>query len=101
MKKFMSFMIVALYATLMPVVSAYAQVTANGFLGHLEGDLKGVNGTVKTVVQIVIGLIGTIYVAINLIKYFRGQGDSQNSLLRVVIGIVVALIILGMIQYLG
>jgi len=99
MKKYFNRLIVSALAFLAPVLMQ-AQ-TAKSFVDQINTEVSGLREGVVTLVRVAVGIIGTIYVAINLIKYFRGQGDSQNSLIRVVVGLVMSVILIavaGLIQ---
>lgn len=93
MKKYFNRLIVSALAFLAPVLMQ-AQ-TAQSFITEINSQVSGVREGIVTLVRYAIGIIGTIYVAINLIKYFRGQGDSQNSLIRVVVGLVMSVILIA------
>lgn len=93
MKKYFNRLIVSALVFLAPVLMQ-AQ-TAQSFITEINSQVSGVREGIVTLVRYAIGIIGTIYVAINLIKYFRGQGDSQNSLIRVVVGLVMSVILIA------
>lgn len=93
MKKYFNRLIVSALAFLAPVWMQ-AQ-TAQSFITQINEEVSGLREGIVTLVRVAVGIIGTIYVAINLIKYFRGQGDSQNSLIRVVVGLVMSVILIA------
>ena len=93
MKKYFNRFIVSALAFLAPVWMQ-AQ-TAQSFITEINNEVSGLRDGIVTLVRVAVGIIGTIYVAINLIKYFRGQGDSQNSLIRVVVGLVMSVILIA------
>lgn len=95
MKKYFNRLIVSALAFLAPVLMQAQAGTAKEFVGRINTEVSGLREGVVTLVRIAVGLIGTIYVAINLVKYFRGQGDSQNSLIRVVVGLVMSVILIA------
>lgn len=99
MKNFINRLFLSALVFLMPAL-AFAQ-SASDFIGKINTEVSNARAGIVLLVRISIGIIGTVYVAINLIKYFRGQGDSQNSLIRVVVGLVLSVILIavaGMIQ---
>jgi len=93
MKKYFNRLIVSALAFLAPVLMQ-AQ-SAQSFISEINSEVSGLRDGVVTLVRVAVGIIGTIYVAINLVKYFRGQGDSQNSLIRVVVGLVMSVILIA------
>lgn len=93
MKNYFNRLIVSALAFLVPVWMQ-AQ-TAQSFITQINSEVSGLREGIVTLVRVAVGIIGTIYVAINLIKYFRGQGDSQNSLIRVVVGLVMSVILIA------
>lgn len=93
MKNYFNRLIVSALAILAPVWMQ-AQ-TAQSFITEINNEVSGLREGIVTLVRVAVGIIGTIYVAINLIKYFRGQGDSQNSLIRVVVGLVMSVILIA------
>lgn len=93
MKNYFNRLIVSALAILVPVWMQ-AQ-TAQSFITQINSEVSGLREGIVTLVRVAVGIIGTIYVAINLIKYFRGQGDSQNSLIRVVVGLVMSVILIA------
>lgn len=95
MKKYFNRLIVSALAFLAPVVAFAQSGSASSFIGQINAEVSGLRAGVVTLVRVAVGIIGTIYVAINLVKYFRGQGDSQNSLIRVVVGLVMSVILIA------
>lgn len=93
MKKYFNRLLVSALAFLVPVLMQ-AQ-SAQSFISEINSEVSGLRDGVVTLVRVAVGIIGTIYVAINLVKYFRGQGDSQNSLIRVVVGLVMSVILIA------
>ena len=91
MKKFVLYFL-ACMACMFVCSLGYAQSAAS-FIQSITGEVNQIS--VASIVRVVIGIIAAIYVGINLVKYFRAQGDSQNALLRVVIGVVIALILMA------
>lgn len=95
MKKYFNRLIVSALFFLAPVLMQAQAGTARDFVNQINNEVSGLRDGVVTLVRVAVGIIGTIYVAINLIKYFRGQGDSQNSLIRVVVGLVMSVILIA------
>lgn len=93
MKKYFNRLVMSVLVFLVPVWMQ-AQ-TAQSFITEINKEVSGLRDGVVTLVRVAVGIIGTIYVAINLVKYFRGQGDSQNSLIRVVVGLVMSVILIA------
>ena len=101
MKNFVNRLFLSALVFLAPVIAFAQSGSASSFIGQINAEVTGLRSGIVTLVRVAVGIIGTVYVAINLIKYFRGQGDSQNSLIRVVVGLVMSVILIavaGLIQ---
>lgn len=85
----------AVASALLPVF-CFASGEAGTFLSGMNQELEGVRTNVRTVVMVVIGVIALVFAAINLVKYLRGDGQSQNALIRVVVGVAMALVVVAM-----
>ena len=85
-------------------ISTHAQgsgthVSAEGILTGAESTLKGLSGLVINVVSVIMALIGVFMLAVNLYKYFKGDPTSNDALMKVGGGLLVAVIILQVINY--
>ena len=101
MKNVFNRLVMSVLVFLVPVIVFAQTGSASSFIGQINAEVSGLRSGIVTLVRVAVGIIGTVYVAINLIKYFRGQGDSQNSLIRVVVGLVLSVILIavaGLIQ---
>ena len=89
-----------IFASLAVAMLPYLAVAQDAarFLNGVQSEMNGITQPVKTVSMIFIGVLGTIYTAINVAKYFGDQGGDSRSLLRVVIGIVVSLVLIAAIS---
>lgn len=86
-----------------PVVS-FAQAGSSGgsassFVSHIGSEISGMEESVKIAVLAVIGMIALVYAAINLVKYLRGDGQSQNAIIRVVVGVAMALVVVALAAF--
>lgn len=95
MKNFISKFFSSVFALFVPAF-AFAGGEAGTFISGLNSEVSGVTTPLRTVVLLVIGAIALVYAAINLVKYLRGDGQSQNALIRVVVGVAMALIVVAL-----
>lgn len=94
----------ALPAALLPLPSSAqggsgTRVSAEGILQGAEDTLQGLAGLVINVVSVIMALIGIFMLAVNLYKYFKGDPSSNDALMKVGGGLLVAVIILQVINY--
>ena len=75
------------------------RVSAEGILQGAEDTLQGLAGLVINVVSVIMALIGVFMLAVNLYKYFKGDPSSNDALMKVGGGLLVAVIILQVINY--
>lgn len=75
------------------------RVSAEGILQGAEDTLQGLAGLVINVVSVIMALIGIFMLAVNLYKYFKGDPSSNDALMKVGGGLLVAVIILQVINY--
>ena len=76
-------------------VVSHAQVTFGRFMDSVKDEITGgAQQTVNTVTAI-IGIVAVIYVGINLPKYLKGHGDSDNALLKVAVGVIIACVLVA------
>ena len=71
-------------------VIAFAQtdVTTSTIFTSLANELKVVNSILRPILT-VIGIVTCVYVAINLVKYFKGGRESRQELIKVGVGLVI------------
>jgi hypothetical protein len=91
-------------AAILPVITfaqggSNTRVSAEGILQGAEDTLQGLAGLVINVVSVIMGLIGVFMLAVNLFKYFKGDPSSNDALMKVGGGLLVAVIILQVINY--
>lgn len=78
---------------------AFAQAgTADQILSQTHSTLMGLSTLVVNVVSIVMGLVGVAMLAVNLAKYFKGDPSSNDALMKVGGGLLIAVIILQVIR---
>lgn len=97
-KNVFSRMAVAAAALLVPAIAFAQNPTASGMLSNVEGELKGLGGTMINVISVIIGLIGIAMIAINLSKYMKGDPSSNDSLIKVGVGLLIAVVLLQVIR---
>lgn len=91
LQKFFAFVATSLVPTF-----CFATGEAKNFVSGMSTEISGMGSTVKTVVLTVIGIVALVYAGINLVKYLRGDGQSQNALIRVVVGVAMALVVVAL-----
>ncbi len=74
-------------------------VSAEGILQGAEDTLQSLSGLVINVVSVIMALVGVFMLAVNLYKYFKGDPTSNDALMKVGGGLLVAVIILQVINY--
>lgn len=80
-------------------VAAFAQETGtSAIFSSMQNELTTAKTSIKPILNIVIGLVSAIYVVINLAKYFKGDRESSSELIKVAVGVVVAVILLAIIN---
>ena len=97
MKNKMRFFVVAVLL-LVPAL-AFAQYTsADQILSTTESTLKTLSNTIINVISIVMGLAGIGMLAVNLVKYLRGEQGSNDALTKVGAGLLIAVVLLQIIK---
>ncbi len=75
------------------------RVSAETILQGADDTLTNISGLVINVVSVIMALIGVGMLAVNLYKYFKGDPSSNDALMKVGGGLLVAVIILQVINY--
>lgn len=83
---------------LAPAVAFADASQADQILIETHGTLLGLSGVIVNVVSIVMGLIGVAMLAVNLVKYFKGDPSSNDALIKVGGGLLIAVVILQIIK---
>lgn len=97
-KKFIAHFAVAALSMLVPVMS-YAQASqADQILNQTHSTLLSLSGLIINVISILMGLIGAAMLAVNLVKYFKGDPSSNDALIKVGGGLLIAVVILQIIN---
>ena len=71
---------------------------ANSFMETARSSLTRSADPFVNLVLVVIGLVGVVFVVINAVKYFKEDRESETSLFRVGIGIILSVIIIFVIK---
>lgn len=79
-------------------VLASAQADANSLLTTAKTTLSGLVNTVVVIVEIIMGLIGAVMLAVNLAKYFKEDGHANDALMKIGGGLLIAVIILQVLR---
>lgn len=83
---------------LVPAVMFGQASTADQVLTETHSTLLSLSGLIVNVISIVMGLIGAAMLGVNLAKYFKGDPSSNDALMKVGGGILIAVIILQIIR---
>lgn len=80
--------------------SASAQVIdAKTAIDQTQTQLRAITTSLITVVQIVMGIVAVVFIAINLVKYFKSPShETNNDLMKIAIGIIIALILITVVK---
>lgn len=71
---------------------------ANAMIGQANQTLSTLGSNIVSLVTLIMGLVGIVFVAVNLVKYFKEQGQSDNSLLKVGGGLLIGAILITVIK---
>lgn len=72
--------------------------TADQILEQTHSTIYGLAGRVINIVSLVMGLTGAVMLGVNLYKYFKGDPSSNDALMKVGGGILIAVILLQVIR---
>lgn len=82
---------------LLAAFSAVAQ-DASTFITTAHTEVKSISALVVNIVCIIMGIIGVVMLATNLAKYFKGDPSSNDALMKIGGGMLIAIIILQVIR---
>ena len=89
----------AAVAALMAVQAvAYAAPDASSILSTTESQLRDMASLIVNVVSVLMGIIGAVMLAVNLAKYAKGDPSSNDSLMKVGGGLLIATVLLQIIR---
>ena len=78
---------------------AFGQASdASAILNETHRQLLDMSGLIVNIVSIVIGLVGIAMLAVNLPKYFKGDPTSNDALIKIGGGLLIAVVILQIIR---
>lgn len=77
---------------------AFAAGDASTILSAAKSELGGLSQLIIDVVSVVMGLIGVAMLAVNLAKYFKGDPSSNDALMKIGGGLLIAVVILQVIK---
>lgn len=81
-------------------VAAFAQAPdASTILSGTATQLNSMASLIVNIVSIVMGLVGAVMLAVNLAKYFKGDPSSNDALMKVGGGLLIAVVILQVIRF--
>lgn len=83
---------------LAPAVAFADASQADQILNQTHSTLLSLSGLIVNVVSIVMGLVGAAMVAVNLVKYVKGDPSSSDALIKVGGGLLIAVVILQIIK---
>lgn len=79
------------------VAPAFCQTTQSVF-SALQTEVNTARNSIKPIMIAVIVIITIVYIGINLAKYFKGDRESSQELIKIVIGIVAAAVLLTLVN---
>ena len=89
-------------AALLLVMAASSSVAfaqdASSFLTQAHGEVSGISALIVNIVCVIMGIIGVVMLATNLAKYFKGDPSSNDALMKIGGGMLIAIIILQVIR---
>ena len=83
---------------LLPAVAFADAGTADQILNQTHLQLRNMSGSIVNVVSVIMGLIGVVMLATNLVKYFKVDPSSNDALMKVGGGLLIAVVILQIIR---
>lgn len=72
--------------------------TASQILQNTQSQLTQSAAPIVNIVSIAMGLVGAVMLGINLVKYAKGDPSTNDTLMKVGIGLLIAVIILQVIR---
>lgn len=97
MKKILTRTFCVLLAVVFFVTVANGQ-DASAILGTAKTTINGLVVVIFNIVSIVMGLIGAVMLVVSLAKYLKGDPSSNDALMKVGGGLLIAVIILQVIK---
>ena len=85
-------------AMMVPAIAFAQASTADQILSQTHSTLFGLSDAVINIVSLVMGLVGAVMLGVNLYKYFKGDPSSNDALMKVGGGILIAVILLQVIR---
>lgn len=85
------------FLMMVPMVAVAAD-DASTILSTTHTTLLGLATQIVNVVSIVMGLVGVVMLGINLAKYLKGDPSSNDALMKVGGGLLIAVVILQIIK---
>lgn len=83
---------------LLPAVSFAQASTADQILTQTHSTLFGLSTLIVNIVSLVMGLVGVAMLGVNLYKYFKGDPSSNDALIKVGAGLLIAVVLLQVIR---
>lgn len=71
---------------------------ARSLIDNATSQVKDIADGFVNFILILFGMVGIVFVVINGIKYFKGDHDSENSLFKVGIGLIIGVIVIFVIK---
>ena len=74
------------------------EVTLDDALTKTTSILRGSANNIINLISIIIGIISVVMLSWQLAKYFKGNSDSNDSLMKIRIGMLIAAVLLQVIR---
>ena len=91
-------MVLVLVCMMAPVLAFAEAGTASEILSTAHDEVYDVSDLVINIVSLVMGLVGAVMLGVNLYKYFTGDPSSNDALMKIGGGILIAVILLQVIR---
>ena len=83
---------------MVPAVVFAKAPQASEVLTNTTSQLTTLAGSIVNIISIVMGLVGAVMLGVNLAKYFKGDPSSNDALIKVGAGLLIATVILQIIR---
>ena len=72
--------------------------TADEILQAANDEIYNLSDLIINIVSLVMGLVGAVMLGVNLYKYFKGDPSSNDALMKIGGGILIAVVLLQVIR---
>ena len=85
-------------AMMVPALAFAQASTADQILQQTHSTLFGLSSLIINIVSLVMGLVGAVMLGVNLYKYFKADPSSNDALMKIGGGILIAVVLLQVIR---